>query len=43
VRTADSPREALLEFCQSTYEVGADLGKWDRANLEKQGVTGRSA
>jgi hypothetical protein len=43
VRTADSPREALLEFCQSTYEAGADLGKWDRANLEKQGVTGRSA
>ena len=43
VRTADSPREALLEFCQSTYEAGADLGKWDRANLEKQGVTDRSA
>jgi len=35
VRAADSPRDALLEFCQSTYEAGADLGKWDRANLEK--------
>jgi hypothetical protein len=35
VRTADSPRDALLEFCQSTYEAGADLGKWDRANLER--------
>ncbi len=35
VRTAASPREALLEFCQSTYEAGADLAKWDRANLEK--------
>jgi hypothetical protein len=43
VRTAGSPGESLLEFCQSTYEAGADLGKWDRANLEKQGVTGRSA
>src|SRR3984893_1815435 len=35
VRTAASPRDALLEFCQSTYEAGADLAKWDRANLEK--------
>ena len=35
VRTAASPREALLEFCQSTYEAGADLGRWDRVNLEK--------
>src|SRR5260221_2450336 len=35
VRAADSPRDALLEFCQSTYEAGADLGKWDRANLER--------
>jgi hypothetical protein len=35
VRAADSPRDALLEFCQCTYEAGADLGKWDRANLER--------
>jgi hypothetical protein len=35
VRVADSPRDALLEFCQSTYEAGADLGHWDRANLER--------
>jgi len=35
VRAGDSPRDALLEFCQSTYEAGADLGKWDRANLER--------
>jgi hypothetical protein len=35
VRTSDSPRDALLEFCQSTYEAGAELGKWDRANLER--------
>jgi len=35
VRAAESPRKALLDFCQSTYEAGADLGQWDRANLER--------
>jgi hypothetical protein len=35
VRGAASPREALLEFCQSTYEAGAELGKWEREKLEK--------
>jgi hypothetical protein len=35
VRALDSPRDALLEFCHSTYDAGADLGKWDRANLER--------
>jgi Family of unknown function (DUF5996) len=35
VRTSESPRNALLEFCQSTYDAGADLAKWDRANLER--------
>jgi hypothetical protein len=34
VRGADSPRDALLEFLQSTYEAGARLGGWDRAALE---------
>jgi hypothetical protein len=36
VRTSESPRNALLDFCQSTYEAGADLGKWDRSELERQ-------
>jgi hypothetical protein len=36
VRAAESPRDALLDFCQRTYEAGADLGKWDRRELEKQ-------
>ena len=36
VRAAESPRRALLEFCQSTYAAGADLGKWDRADLERR-------
>lgn len=35
VRTASSPTAALLEFCQSTYEAGANLGNWDRKALER--------
>jgi hypothetical protein len=38
VRTAESPRIALLEFLQSTYDAAADLGKWDRKSLERQSV-----
>ncbi|HVK01297.1 MAG TPA: DUF5996 family protein, partial [Gemmatimonadales bacterium] len=34
VRTAADPDAALLDFCQSTYENAADLGRWDRAALE---------
>jgi len=26
VRTADSPKSALMEFLQSTYEAAAELG-----------------
>ena len=35
VRQADSPREALLDFLQSTYEAGANLAHWDRKELER--------
>src|SRR5713101_2642755 len=35
VRVSASPRDALLDFCQSTYDAAADLGHWDRAALEK--------
>lgn len=35
VRKAESPSASLLEFCQSTYEVGASLSKWDRDALER--------
>ena len=35
VRRAASPSNALLEFCQSTYEAGAKLGNWDRQALER--------
>jgi Family of unknown function (DUF5996) len=34
MRSAPSPSAALLEFLQSTYEVGATTGKWDRQALE---------
>jgi Family of unknown function (DUF5996) len=35
VRTSSRPDEMLLEFLQTTYEAGADLGGWDRPGLER--------
>jgi len=35
VRASASPRDMLLDFCESTYDAAADLGHWDRAALEK--------
>ena len=35
VRTAASPKTALMEFLQSTYDAAADTGKWDRKALER--------
>jgi len=35
VRTAASPRAAILDFMQATYVAGAHLGGWDRAALER--------
>jgi hypothetical protein len=35
VRNAASPKAALMEFLQSTYDAAADLGKWDRKSLER--------
>jgi Family of unknown function (DUF5996) len=34
VRSAADPRAMILDFCQSTYEAAATLGKWDRTSLE---------
>jgi hypothetical protein len=34
VRSARDPDAAVMVFLQSTYDAAADLGKWDRANLE---------
>jgi hypothetical protein len=39
VRQSTSPENALMEFCQSTYEAGADLAGWDRAALERSAKT----
>jgi hypothetical protein len=36
VRTLKSPEQAVLDFCQSTYEAGANLAQWDRDVLERK-------
>ncbi len=35
VRLSDSPERDLMEFCRSTYEAGANLGNWNRVELER--------
>lgn len=35
VRKSDDPRQAIMEFLQTTYETGAKLANWDRAALER--------
>ncbi len=35
VRSATSPKAALMEFLESTYDAAANLGKWDRKALER--------
>ena len=35
VRLAADPDATLLDFVQSTYAAAADLGRWDRAALER--------
>jgi len=35
VRRASSPKTALLDFLQSTYDAGASLGNWNREELER--------
>jgi hypothetical protein len=36
VRRAKSPRDEILEFAQTAYEAGANLGGWDREALERR-------
>ena len=36
VRTSKSPEADLTAFLMTTYDAGANLGKWDRANLERK-------
>ena len=35
VRNSPSPHNLLLDFLQSTYEAGANLGNWERGELER--------
>ena len=35
VRQAPSPRDALMDFLESTYDAAADLAHWDRKALER--------
>jgi len=37
VRNAQRPDDLLMQFFQSTYEAGAELGGWDRRALEREG------
>ena len=43
VRRAPSPDAMLLDFLQSTYDAAADLGRWNRAALERRDATLPSA
>jgi hypothetical protein len=36
VRTAVDPEATLTEFLQTTYDAGADLAQWNRAELERR-------
>ena len=43
VRRARDPDRMVLDFCRSTYEAGAELGGWNRAELEQDyPVAGRA-
>lgn len=35
IRRSTEPQKLLMEFLQSTYEAGANLGNWPRAELER--------
>jgi hypothetical protein len=43
VRRSSLPTAALLDFMQTTYEAGADAGKWDRKNLERPAISSAAA
>ena len=42
VRGAADPDAALLAFLRTTYDAAAELGRWDRAALERGGEGGRA-
>jgi Family of unknown function (DUF5996) len=40
VRLSECPEQTLLDFCQSTYDAGANLAHWNRAELESPRLNG---
>jgi hypothetical protein len=36
-RASKDPADTVLEFLEDTYSAAADLAKWDRASLDRQG------
>lgn len=38
MRAAAKPDDLLLQFFQSAYEAAAELGRWDRASLDRPGA-----
>jgi hypothetical protein len=40
VRLSESPEQTLLDFCQSTYSAAANLGQWNRTELERPSPQG---
>jgi Family of unknown function (DUF5996) len=36
VRASEAPDDTLLAFLQTTYDAAAELGRWDRASLERR-------
>jgi len=36
VSNSNSPEQTLMDFCQTTYEAGANLAGWERAALERK-------
>ena len=42
VRLSNSPEQSLLDFCQTTYDAGANLAHWNRADLERTAAPSRA-
>jgi hypothetical protein len=43
VHRSPKPDEIVLDFCGSTYELGAELGNWDRSQVERAPALKRAA
>jgi hypothetical protein len=36
IRAASDPAAEVRAFCETVYDAGAALGRWDRASLERE-------